>query len=45
MRFGAWVVVKADATGKRFVCACTCGTIKQVGREALERFETWVAVA
>ena len=35
-RFGCWVIVKGDATGKRFVVACVCGTVRHVGHEALE---------
>ena len=34
-RFGAWTVVRTDATFKRAVVACTCGAIATVAVEAL----------
>src|SRR5208337_4973386 len=33
--FGAWTAVKADATGRRILCTCCCGTVREIGCDAL----------
>jgi hypothetical protein len=36
-RRGSWLVLGADATGKRIVCRCAiCAHVCQIGAEALE---------
>jgi hypothetical protein len=35
-RYGAWVAIRVDETGKRVTLACTCGQIGVRSREALE---------
>jgi hypothetical protein len=35
-RYGAWITIRADATGRRILCACACGTVREVGLEALQ---------
>ncbi len=35
-RFGAWTAIRADPTGKRITCICSCGAARQIGLEALE---------
>jgi hypothetical protein len=39
-RFGAWSVIRADATGRRILVACKCSTVREVSREALESGES-----
>jgi hypothetical protein len=34
-RFGSWIVISADATGKRAGCRCACGTVRVIAVEAL----------
>jgi hypothetical protein len=34
-RFGAWALVSVDATGKRALCCCICGTVTTVAVDAL----------
>jgi hypothetical protein len=34
-RFGSWMVISADATGKRAGCRCICGTVRVIAVEAL----------
>jgi hypothetical protein len=34
-QFGAWTVINADATGKRALCSCSCGAIREVAVAAL----------
>jgi len=34
-QFGAWAVVRLDRTLKRGVCACVCGTVRELSIEAL----------
>jgi hypothetical protein len=36
-KFGHWLVVAADATGKRVTCRCVCRRIRYLGRDMLER--------
>jgi hypothetical protein len=35
-QFGAWTLIKIDATGKRGLCRCQCGAIHEVAVAALE---------
>ena len=39
-RFGSWTVLGADPTGKRIVCRCACGRVRQVALAALELGES-----
>ncbi len=39
-RFGAWTALRADPTGKRVTCVCSCGTARQVALEALQSGES-----
>jgi hypothetical protein len=41
-RFGSWVVMSADATGKRTGCRCMCGTVQVI--EAVIAVEGMIAV-
>jgi hypothetical protein len=35
-RFGFWVALGADPTGKRIACRCACGRVQQVALAALQ---------
>jgi hypothetical protein len=34
-RLGSWMVISADANGKRAGCRCVCGTVRMIAVEAL----------
>jgi hypothetical protein len=34
--FGAWTAIRADLTGKRITCICSCGAARQIAVEALK---------
>ena len=34
-QFGAWTVIKTDASGKRATCLCICGAVQLIAVEAL----------
>lgn len=34
-QFGAWTLIRFDAVGKRAVCRCRCGVVREVAADAL----------
>ncbi len=36
LAFGSWTLIQTDSLGKRALCRCACGAVREVSIEALE---------
>jgi hypothetical protein len=36
LAFGSWTLIQTDSLGKRALCRCICGAVREVSIEALE---------